>query len=113
MVALHNKKLTYRDVFPDNPWEWETVSRWRREFEQLRRSSGQDECQVLMGAAEDVRKRLAGQPTMKDMQAVFRSIYPPSTSARSARDELIAALEAIRDGHNDPRSLAADVLSKL
>lgn len=113
MVALHNRKLTYRDVFPDNPWEWETVNQWRKEFERLRRAAGQDECRVLMGAAEDVRKRLAGQVTMKDMQAAFRRIYPPQARHRSIQDELITALEAIRDGHNDPRTLAADVLSKL
>lgn len=113
MVALHNRKLTYRDVFPDNPWEWQTVNRWRREFEDARRAAGEDECRVLMGAAEDVRKRLASQPTMRDMQAAFRRIYPPANRARTALDELVAALEAIRDGHNDPRTLAADVLAKL
>lgn len=110
MVALHNRKLTYRDVFPDNPWEWGTVNRWRREFEAARREAGEDDLRAMMGAAEDVRQRLAAQPRMKDMQAAFRRIYPQANSAKSSTDELRAALEAIRDGHNDPRALAAEVL---
>ena len=113
MVALHNRKLTYRDVFPDNPWEWETVNALRREFEQARREAGEDECRVMMGAAEDVRQRLASQPRMKDMQAAFRRIYPQAEPAPSAEDELRAALEAIRDGHNEPRKLASDVLNRF
>lgn len=113
MVALHNRKLSYRDVFPDNPWEQSTVNRWRVEFEQLRRDAGQDDCYVLMGAAEDVRKRLASQPSLAQMQAAFARIYPAKPAKPSAKDELKAALEAIRDGHNDPRSLAAEVLAGI
>jgi uncharacterized protein (DUF342 family) len=66
-----------------------------------------------MGAAEDVRERLASQPSMGDMQAAFRRIYPPVITVQISQDELLAALTAIKDGHNDPRALAADVLSKL
>lgn len=112
MVALHNRKLQYSDVFPDNPWTWKQRNDQQQSFQDARTAVGESELSAMMGAMEDTRKFYAAQPRMGDMQRAFKRIYPPKP-VTSALDDLKAALEAIRDGHNDPRALAAEVLKKL
>ena len=64
MVAVHNKRLTPRDIWPDGIWSWGDETRACEKiglelFEESRRMSG----------------RYAPTPAMRDHQKIMRRIY--------------------------------------
>lgn len=88
-----------------------------REIEAGLRAEGLTGIALHFKAIRQYETRHAGDPSYRQRQDAARArgeawvlgASPPS----SENDILIAALEAIRDGHNDPRALAAEILEKL
>lgn len=81
----------------------------------LRADGETDQAMIHFKAVAEYERRHKNDPTFAQNQAVARArgekLVPPLQSDQpSLLDQFKAALEAIRDGHNDPRQLARTVL---
>lgn len=81
----------------------------------LRAEGVTDQAALHFKAVAEYERRHKNDPTFAQKQAAARARgekwVPPLQSAQpSLLDQFKAALEAIRDGHNDPRELARTVL---
>lgn len=89
------------------------------EMEEIRaklRAEGEtDQAMIHFKAVAEYERRHKNDPTFAQKQAAARArgekwVPPLQSDQPSLLDQFRAALEAIRDGHNDPRELARTVL---
>jgi DNA invertase Pin-like site-specific DNA recombinase len=81
----------------------------------LRAEGETDQATIHFKAVAEYERRHKNDPTFAQKQASARArgekwVPPLESDQPSLLDQYRAALEAIRDGHNDPRELARTVL---
>lgn len=80
-----------------------------REIERDLKSSGLDGADLYFASVKQYEKRHKDDPSFRETSAKWLA----TQSTPAPTDLLRQALEQIRDGHNDPRSLAREVLAAL
>lgn len=80
MVALHNRRLTARDIWPDNIWTWEDEARVQRQMEARLVDQGITKADLrytfdLSNMMMEYRQRTS-PGTLGDQQRVMARIYP-------------------------------------
>lgn len=93
MVALHNRRLTARDIWPDRIWTWEDEARVsaRMEAELLDRGITRGDVAFVFEHAKmmERHRRRTSPGSIGQQQRVMAQIYPPKPAAPSfSRDEL-------------------------
>lgn len=78
-----------------------------REIEATLRAGGLAGADLYFASIREYQKRHANDPTFRERQQAWLA----TSSTPAPPDLLRQALEQIRDGHNDPRSLAREVLA--
>jgi hypothetical protein len=96
MVALHNGRLTARDIWPDNIWTWEDEARVQRQMEARLIDAGVAKGDIrftfdLSNMMMSYRQRTS-PGTLGDQQRVMARIYPPRPAAPRFTDEEIEAI---------------------
>jgi hypothetical protein len=110
MVALHNRRLTQRDIWPNLPWEsgqWEDK---QIEFYSAFRSAGMSHPEAYFSAcrARDEYFQNAG-PSFGTRQQIMKRIYPGRTAQEGmplSREEIEYLIERL-EGVNNPVGLSA------
>ena len=87
---------------------WSGVAQIRHECEAQAAAEGLAGLDLFFRGQQLFQERLEKRPTYRERQAAWKS---KQMARVRPVDPLRAALEAIRDGHNDPRALAKEVLS--
>jgi len=111
MVALHNKKLTQKEIFRGVLWtdkEWFEV---RDAFERQLEAENAPEPRIfqLSRMMEGYQRT---QPTMRDRQQIMARIYPPKKVIKGPfTEEEIHWLTDHLDRVNDP--VGQDILAKV
>ncbi len=106
MVALHNKRLTARDIWPDNIWDWADEKRVRRMIEAklIDEGVGREDFAFTFRMSKEMdeyRKRVS-PGTLGDQQRVMRRIYPPKPAVTGfTREELEAIMERFEYANDD------------
>jgi hypothetical protein len=80
-----------------------------REIEDALRTSGLHGTELHFACVRQYEVRHKDDPTYRQRQQAWLA----TNSVQSFRDLLRQALEEIRDGHNDPRALARQVLDTI
>lgn len=97
-------------LIDDRDWfSWEGIARIRAQCEAQAESEGLAGLRLFMRGQELFNEALAAKPTYRERQRSWRAKIQPE---HAASDPLREALQAIADGHNDPRTLAKQVLSQ-
>lgn len=83
--------------------------------DKLRAEGETDQAMIHFKAVAEYERRHKNDPTFAQKQAAARArgekwVTPLESDQPTLLDQFRAALEAIRDGHNDPRELARTVL---
>lgn len=92
----------------DREWfTWQGVASIRARCEAQAQSEGLAGLELFFRAQNLFTECVASKPTYRERQAKWMAKQKP------AADPLREALQAIADGHNDPRALAAEVLAGL
>ncbi len=112
MVALHNKRLSDRDLFPGVLW---TDKQWHELREQYRAqliAEGVQEPHLQFRLSKMMEEYQRTQPSMRERQQIRKKIWPPQPARRGPfTDEELDWLIDRLDRVNDPIGL--DVLEKL
>lgn len=104
MVALHNRRLTARDVWPDGIWSWEDEVRAREEVALELFEEGVTGPEAVFEESRRMSARYAAAPPMRVHQEIMRRISPPAPPRRHVsltEEELEYLLERL-EGVNDP-----------
>lgn len=112
MVALHNRHLTARDIWPDGIWSWKDEQRACDEVSLELFEEGIKGPEAVFEESRRMSARYAATPPMRQHQEIMRRIYPPAPpqpSARLTREELEYIAEKLQ-GVNDP--VGAGILKK-
>lgn len=86
---------------------WSGVAAIRQQCEARAASEGLAGLELFFRAQQLFQDRLAARPSYRERQADWRE---RQKQAGKSCDPLRRALEAIRDGHNDPRGLARETM---
>lgn len=95
MVALHNRRLRVKDLWPDGLWTWEDESRVHDEVLEALEAEGLSGSDLLFRHAREMERRRKVMPRLAERQEVMRRIYPPVKRAPSAVPFNPDELEAI------------------
>ncbi len=113
MVALHNRKLTAKDIWPGVLWtrkEWFALSdRYRAQLI----AKGIQEPQLSFRLSRMIEDYQRTQPSMRERQEILRRIYPPRIAPPKGpftKEELDWLLERL-DRVNDP--VGVNIVTKL
>lgn len=112
MVALHNRRLTARDIWPENIWDWDQESAKQDEIAAEIAEEGLTGSEATFALSNRMMAHRARYPSFKDQQAVMKRIYPrrPLCGLSLTPEETDWLIERLT-GVNDP--LGVDVLAKL
>lgn len=77
MVALHNRRLTVRDIWPDILWDDKDWHRKRDEFEALLRGEGFVAPYVFFEIGRRMGAYARRFPSYGERQRIMDAIYPP------------------------------------
>jgi hypothetical protein len=113
MVALHNRKLNEKDLFPGVLWtdkEWFAVK--DKFFEELV-AEGVEHPALQFRLSRMMENYQQAQPSMRERQKIMARIYPPQKISESGpfTPEELEWLLARLDGVNDP--VGQGVVEKL
>ena len=90
----------------DRDWfTWEGIARIKRACERQAQREGLDGVKAYFRAQNLWEKALDEKPTMRDRQKAAKV-----NTFEAAPDKFKQALKKIAEGHNDPRTLAREVL---
>lgn len=116
MVALHNRKLTARDIWPEALWDWDQTSAKQDEIAADLKREGITGSAAVFEASRRMSAFLQRFPRFSEQQAIMRKIYPEVRVTRSAPlldpeeiDWLIDRLAGVNDpvGHAILKKLEA------
>lgn len=118
MVALHNHKLSYRDIWPDNLWDDKMRLAKLNELEAEVKAKGLTHPHSYF----EVQKRITeyasekspggpGEPSMAYAQKIFKQIYPYAPKRGIFTEEELEYLIDRLFGVNDP--IGQTILNKL
>lgn len=82
-----------------------------REIEEGLRAKGLNGAELHFASVSAYEVRHKSDPTLRQRQDAARSTEQAGPQAKRLDEILREALEMIRDGHNDPRGLAQEVLA--
>ncbi|MBW3243267.1 hypothetical protein KUV57_11220 [Epibacterium sp. DP7N7-1] len=96
MVALHNRRLTAKDIWPDRIWTWEDEARVQRQMEAKLVDQGitKDDIRYTFHLSDmmmEYRQRTS-PGTLGDQQRIMAQIYPPKPAAPRFTEEEIEAI---------------------
>lgn len=113
MVALHNRPLSDRDLFPGVLWDDAQWHAKRDEMEAQARAEGVTGAALIFRVARLMEAYQQAQPNMRQRQAVRRKLFPPAPRVPSYQltDEERDYVTMKLAGANDP--LAESILLKL
>lgn len=111
MVALHNRRLTARDIWPDILWDDKDWHRKRDEFEALLREEGFVAPKLFFELSRMMAEYQRRFPSYGERQRLMAAIYPPKKSTGLFTEEEKEFIRFKLLGSNDP--LAEEILRKL
>jgi hypothetical protein len=118
MVALHNRKLTARDIWPNNIWNSSDRRRVEDEIEAQMRADGitQREWVFEFSARMQAHAKQFSPGWLGQQQKIMRGIYPPAPPSPSLNslgltDEELQYLINRLHGAND--EVGQGILAKL
>lgn len=97
------------DISDINPCDWSGIACLRQRCEAQAQAEGLAGVELFFRGQQLFMKSLNRFPSYRERQKLRGAPVRVTASA----DELRRALEQIRDGHNNPRELAAQVLEIL
>jgi len=113
VVALHNKRLSEREIFRGVLW---TDAEWHAQRDIIRarlEAEGEDSFRLSFAVSREMEKYQQTQPSMRERQQIMKRIYPPvrlPPSLALTNEERAWLIERL-DGVNDP--IGVDILAKL
>lgn len=107
MVALHNRRLTAVDIFPDNLW---TEAQWHAKRDQIEteaRAEGFTGASLIFETSKRMSKyHRRVSPGLRRQQEVMRMIYPPRAALPGFTEEELWYMLDKLFGVNDPMGQA-------
>lgn len=113
MVALHNKRLSEREIFRGVLWNDEQWHAMRDVFRAELEAEGIDDFRLTFAISRKMEEYQQAQPSLRDRQQIMKRIYPPKRYPPSldlTDEERVWLIERL-DGINDP--IGCDILAKL
>ncbi|MEY8801998.1 hypothetical protein AB9K35_16940 [Leisingera sp. XS_AS12] len=103
MVALHNRRLTARDIWPDNIWDWDDELRVSRQIEARLVDEGVSGIELTFKHSDEMMKhRQRSAPPYSEQRKIMARIYPPKPAApRFGEEELEAIMERFAMANDD------------
>ena len=111
MVALHNRRLTGKDIWPDLLWTDADWHRKRDEFEAQLRAKGFVVPHLFFEISRMMAEYQRRFPSYGDRQRVMSAIYPPKKGTGLFTEEEKEFIRFKLLGSNDPH--AEEILRKL
>lgn len=113
MVALHNRKLTAKDIFPDLIWTDEDFHRKQDEFRaELIAEGHPNDPMIIFALSRRMEAYQQRFPKLSERQKIMNRIYPPVVRKSSLfTDEELHWLAQHLGGANDP--IGRDILEKV
>lgn len=113
MVALHNRRLTDRDLFRGVLWDDAQWHAKRDEMEAQARAEGVTGAALIFRVGRLMEAYQQAQPNMRQRQTIRKRLFPPAPAVPSYRltDEERDYIAMKLAGANDP--LAESILKKL
>ncbi len=113
MVALHNRRLTQRDLWPDLLWRDEEFLALQRRFRTDLEAQGLSGAELHFEVVRATEEWHRQWPTYAQRQRIVAGLYPPPPAPLSVpftEEERLYLLELL-EGRNHP--LAAQIAAKL
>lgn len=111
MVALHNRRLTASDIWPDILWDDKAWHRKRDEIEAQVRAEGIVAPYLFFEISKRMEAYAQRFPRLAERQKVMAAIYPPRKAPGLFTDEEKEYIRFKLLGSNDP--MAEEILRKL